>query len=156
MTLQFLERVMAAGGITEHDIEKLLRDDNPKGMLTDETIYSVVKYINSVKGINVFLTRKIGSMEIRPRWFDQSVDFQIIRKDGKVEAALCMQLVHPYRFHIEFPIINQTIVILMDLLDFEGDHNETMELRIRVLNEIITRYYSKTLFAIYQELRRRR
>lgn len=156
MTLPFLQRVMRTQGITEHDLYKLLSDDNTKGVMTDETIYSVVKYINSVKTINVFLTRKIGSTEIRPKWFDQSVDFQMINEDHQVTAAVCLQLVYPYKFHIEFPILKRTILINLDLLDYDGGKDAIMDLRMRVLNEILTRYYSKTLYTIYQELNRRR
>ena len=155
MTLQFLQRVMKTQGITEHDLYKLLSDDNTKGVMTDETIYSVVKYIDSIKAINVFLSRKIGSIEIRPKWFDQSVDFQMIDQNHQVTAAVCLQLVYPYKFHIEFPILKRNVTINLDLLDYD-DKDATMDLRMRVLNEILTRYYSKTLYTIYQELNRRR
>lgn len=156
MKLAFLHQMMDTIGITEHDIYKMLQDSTVRGVLTDETIYSVAKYIDSVKGINIFLTKTIGDIEVRPKWFDNSVDFQMILKDGTVSAAVCLQLTQPYMFYIEFPVLKKKIIINLDLLDHNGDRDNTMELRIRVLNEVLTRYYSKTLYAIYKEIHRRR
>lgn len=155
MTHQFLLRIMKTSGITEHDFHKIIVDDSPKGVMTDQTVFSVSRYLNSVKGINVFLSRKVGNTEIRPKWSGNNVDFNLLNEDGSTLAVISLLLVNPFSFHIKYPAIQRDVAINLDLLDYDGERDPTMDLRMRVLNEILTRYYSRTLYTVYKELHKR-
>ena len=145
-------QLMDYSGIKEEDFQKILRSN---GVLTDEMVFTISRYINDLKGINVFFTRKFGDFEIRVRFFDIAVDYVFYNKNKQIAAIVSTNL-QDLSFVVEFPIIEEKYTIDKDLLDFEEEKkNKLSILRMQVLNEALTRYYSKILYSIYLQIRRR-
>lgn len=151
----FLDRLMHCSGISEKDFAKALKESSDHGILTDEEIFAVSRYINNLRSVNIFFTRKIGEVEIRPRFFDIAVDWQFVAKDKTVRATLCLNL-NTYSFFIEIPNLNRKMTIDTHLLDIKEKDQLDQHTRVTmlVLNDLLTLYYSRILYAIYLELRR--
>lgn len=144
---QTLERIMNCGGIKKEDFEILLRD---KKILTDEMIFSITRFIDSQKNTNIFFTKTIGDIEIRIRFFDIAVDYVIYNSNKQISAIVSCNL-NTLTFIIEFPLLKEKYTIGNDLLDFEKDKkNQLSTMRMQVLNELLTRYYSIILYNLYR------
>ena len=145
---QTLERIMNCGGIKQEDFEILLRD---KKVLTDEMIFSITRFIDSQKNINIFFTKTIGTTEIRMRFFDIAVDYMIYNANKQVSCIVSCNL-NTLSFIVEFPLIKEKYIIGNDLLDFDKDKkNQLSTMRMQVLNELLTRYYSIILYNLYRQ-----
>lgn len=151
--IKLIDQIMECSGITENDFVILL--SNGHKILTDEIIFAISRYIDSIKGINIFFTRTIGTTEIRTRFFDIAIDYQFYNSDKKLSSAVMLNL-STLTLIVEFPLIEEKYTIGNDLLDFEQEKkNKLSILRMQVLNDLLTRYYSKILYAIYLQKRRR-
>lgn len=150
--MKTIDQMMNCRGITEDDFRVLLSSHH---ILTDEAIFAITRYIDSIKGINVFFSRTIGSLEVSARFFDIAVDYVVYDSNKKVTAATAVNL-NTLTLIVEFPAINEKYVIANDLLDFEEDKkNKLSLLRMQVLNDVLTRYYTRILYSIYVQKRRR-
>ena len=153
MNRDLLERTMSCRGITQDDFDKLLREGTP---LTDITIFTISRFLNEIKGINVFFTKKIGEMTVKVRFIDIAVDYQFYNSKNELMAAVCVNL-DLLTLFVEFPELKQKLNIGDDLMKFGKLANgKVWNLRMQVLNEALTRYYAKLLYNVYIELQRRR
>lgn len=150
--MNLIDQMMNCTGITEDDFRILLSGNR---ILTDEIIFAVTRYIDSIKGINVFFARAIGNIEVTARFFDIAVDYVIYDSNKKVTAAVAVNL-NTLTLIVEFPMIKEKYTIANDLLDFDEDKKNNLSiLRMQVLNDVLTRYYTKILHSIYIQKRRR-
>lgn len=140
---------MDAKGITQIDLYKLFSDH----CITDEEIFTVSHYLNDNKNRNIFFTKIIGILEVRVRFFEIEVVYDIIRsRDNKRIASISVNFDNESLF-VEFPDIK--LEIGLDLYDYPNRNKETvLYARMQLLNELLTRYYSRILYSIYQERRR--
>ena len=149
--MKLIDQMMNCSGITEDDFRILLSSNH---ILTDEMIFAVTRYIESIKGINVFFSRTIGNIEVTARFFDIAVDYVIYDSNRRVTAAVAVNL-NTLTLFVEFPVIKEKYTIDHDLLDFEDDKkNKLSLLRMQVLNDVLTRYYTRILHSIYMQKRR--
>lgn len=150
--MKLIDQIMSCTGITEEDFKILLSDHR---ILTDEAIFGITRYIDSIKGINIFFTRSIGDIEIRARFFDIAIDYVMYNSKKQVSAVVAVNL-STLTLLVEFPLLKEKYTIDRDLLDFEDNKKNNMSLlRMQVLNDVLTRYYSKILYSIYIQKRRR-
>ena len=151
----FLDRLMYCTGISEKDFTKALKESSDHGILTDEQIFTISRYINNLKGIKIFFSRKVGTVEIRPKFFDIAVDWEFVASDKTIRAAICLNLNRNTLF-VELPNSNKRFTIDSSLLDvYEKDKlDQTSRTILLLLNDLLTRYYSNLLYNIYRELRR--
>lgn len=145
---QILDRIMHCKGIKQDDFSILLRD---KKVLTDEIIFAITRYIDSNKNSNIFFTKTIGNSEIRVRFFDIAVDYLIYNGNKQISCIISCNL-NTLSFVIEFPLISEKYTIGNDLLDIDKEkRNRLSILRMQVLNELLTRYYSIILYNLYRQ-----
>ena len=148
---QTLERIMNCSGIKQEDFDILLRD---KKILTDEMVFAITRFIDSQKNTNIFFTKMIGTTEIRMRFFDIAVDYMIYNTQKQLCCIISCNL-NTLTFIIEFPLIEEKYIIGNDLLDFDKEKkNKISVMRMQVLNELLTRYYSIILYNLYRQRRR--
>ena len=146
-----LRQIMNCSGIKQDDFEILLRD---KKVLTDEMVFAITRFIDSQKNTNIFFTKTIGDTEIRIRFFDIAVDYMLYNEQKQLSAIVSCNL-NTLTFIVEFPLIKEKYVIKNDLLDFDQSQRNPMSvLRMQVLNELLTRYYSIILYNLYRQRRR--
>ena len=146
-----LHQIMNCSGIKQDDFDKLLRD---KKVLTDEMVFAITRFIDSQKNTNIFFTKIIGDTEIRIRFFDIAVDYMIYTKDKKLSTIVSCNF-NTLTFIIEFPLIKEKYIIKNDLLDFDQKQKNSLSvIRMQVLNELLTRYYSIILYNLYRQRRR--
>lgn len=147
-----LNRIMNCSGINEEDFLIFLKDRN---ILTDEMIFTISRYLDNVKGINIFFSKTIGTTEVRIRFFDIAIDYLIYNSNKQLCTSVSLNL-STLTLFVEFPLLDEKYTIGNDLLDFEeSKKNKLSILRMQVLNELLTRYYSKILYSIYKAQRRR-
>lgn len=148
-----LNRIMNCKGISEEDLLMFLKDQT---ILTDTMIFTISRYLDNIKGINIFFTKMIGSIEVRTRFFDIAMDYLIYNKDKKICSSVSLNF-STLTLIVEFPLIGEKYIIGNDLLDFDKSQmNKLSILRMQVLNDLLTRYYSKILYSIYSAYNRRR
>lgn len=148
-----IERIFDCRGITEADFYKLLSDNT---VLTDIAIFSISRMIGSPRTAciqvpkNIMFTKYIGETEIRPRVFGPIMDYLFLNQKGEAIADIELNF-NSLSLHVSFPRLQMKFPIRNDLLDFDSDlKDKVMVLRMQVLNEILTRYYSKLLYCIYK------
>ena len=143
---------MDCRGITDKDFEKILRENR---ILTDEMIFAISRYINSVKGIDVFFSRFSCTVETKIRFFgDEFMDYVFLNKDKKVCAVISLDFVK-CTLHVEYPILKERLCINKDLLDYDKEKkSKEMDFRMELLNEQFIRYLIKILPAIYRCIQR--
>lgn len=146
-----LNRTMNCAGIKQEDFDIMLRNNK---VLTDEIIFAITSFIDSQKNTNIFFTKKIGDTEIRVRFFDIAVDYVIYNSKQQISAVVSLNL-NTLTLIVEYPLIKEKYTIQNDLLDFEREkRNKLSILRMQVLNELLTRYYSIILYNLYRVKRR--
>ena len=146
-----LHQIMNCSGIKQEDFDILLRD---KKVLTDEMVFAITRFIDSQKNTNIFFTKTIGDTEIRIRFFDIAVDYMLYNNQKQISAIVSCNL-NTLTFIVEFPLIREKYIIKNDLLDFDqSQRNKLSILRMQVLNELLTRYYSIILYNLYRQRRR--
>lgn len=157
MRFEDLQRIMYTGGIQEKDFIKILLDNaSGRGVMTDVTLFAVIRFLATVRGINIFFSSRIGDFEVKPMWFSDEVTLTFTNtKTNSIDCTINMELAGEYRCVISFKQIGVSVVIDQDLLDYSGKKDTTMDLRMRILNEMVTRYYSRLLYRVYKELQRR-
>ena len=139
---------MNAKGICEQDIYKLFSSH----ILTDEEIFTISHFINSNQNTNVFFSKYIGDMEIKLKIFDIEIDYIIFSKDKNTMASMSVNFVNESLI-VEFSDVK--LDIGLDLMDYKDcNPKNVLYMRMHVLNEILTRYYTKLLYSIYLERRR--
>lgn len=145
-----IQNIFNAKGITEYDCYKLFSSHT----LTDEEIFTMSRTIMNSQGMNIFFTKMIGDTEIRIRIFDDiELDYEFYSKDKKVLANIAVNFKDLSLF---VSYSDTKIDIRLDLMDYTGNNKKNvLYMRMQVLNELLTRYYSKLLYAIYLERRRR-
>lgn len=145
-----LDTVLSSRGITEKDIYKLLSSH----ILTDEEIFVISHLLDECNHLNVLFTRDIGTVSIRPRFFDIEVDYNIFSKTS--QGLICSMLVNFDKETLYVVYNDAKVDIGLDLFDYRPKNTKNvLHTRMHLLNELLTRYYSRTLYAIYLELRRR-
>lgn len=145
-----LDTVLSARGITENDIYKLLSSH----ILTDEEIFTISHLLDESNHLNVLFTRDIGTLSVRPRFFDIEVDYNIFSKDN--QGLICSMLVNFHKETLFVVYSDVKVEIGLDLFDYSPKNTKNvLHARMHLLNELLTRYYSRTLYAIYLEHRRR-
>ena len=142
-----LYKLMSSKGICEDDIYKLLSSH----ILTDEEIFEISRFIDSNQNTNVFFSRYIGDIEIKLKLFDIEIDYMILSKDKKIIASMGVNFFDESLI-VEFSDIK--LDIGLDLMDYKNKNTKNvLYMRMHVLNEILTRYYTKLLYSIYLERR---
>ena len=149
MFRNLLDQILNSKGIDERDIYQLLSSH----VLTDEEIFAISRVIFENQNLNIFFSRNIGGTEVRVKIFDIEIDYELYSVDKRRLASVQVN----FKDLTLFVCYNDIKVDLkLDLLDYSGNQNKNvLYLRMQVLNEILTRYYSKILYAIYNEKRRR-
>ena len=138
---------MSSKGICEDDIYKLLSSH----ILTDEEIFEISRFIDSNQNTNVFFSRYIGDIEVKLKLFDIEIDYMILSKDKKIIASMGVNFFNESLI-VEFSDIK--LDIGLDLMDYKNKNTKNvLYMRMHVLNEILTRYYTKLLYSIYLERR---
>ena len=137
-----LEWALCTRGLTVEAFLSLLRDEP---YLSDNKIFAISRFINNSK-IPVFLTKKIGNIEIVCRRFEVAVTYTI-------------KSTNPCRIDVDFNTLglevkytDRTLIIDQNPMEYRGEHNLLFDLRQEILNEMMTRYFSRVLYAMYREL----
>ena len=115
-----LDTVLSARGITENDIYKLLSSH----ILTDEEIFTISHLLDESNHLNVLFTRDIGTLSVRPRFFDIEVDYNIFSKDN--QGLICSMLVN---FHKETLLVvysDVKVEIGLDLFDYSPKNTKNV------------------------------
>ena len=139
-----LQLALTSYGMSEQAFISLLRDEI---YLSKEKIFAVSKLILSFQP-NIILTKIIGNLSIKCRRNKSYIDY-IVNTTNKCVVSVDLTkstLIIKYKD-------TDDILIENNLLDFEEEHNDIINLRQEALNEILTRYFAKILIAIYKELR---
>ena len=139
-----LQLALTSYGMSEQAFISLLRDEI---YLSKEKIFAVSKLILSFQP-NIILTKIIGNLSIKCRRNKSSIDY-IVNTTNKCVVSVDLTkstLIIKYKD-------TDDILIESNLLYFEEEHNDIINLRQEALNEILTRYFAKILIAIYKELR---
>ena len=146
-----LYRIMDSKGITESDFYKLLSYH----CITDEEIFVISHLINNNRNANIFFTKIIGDIEVRVRLFEIEVVYDIVKSNtGKTLTTMSVSFDKETLF-VEYS--DCRLEIGLDLFDYpEMDKTNVLFMRMQLLNEILTRYYSRMLYSIYLERRRHR
>lgn len=148
-----LNQIMNYSNIKEEDFMILLRN---QGALTDEMIFAISRYINDLKGINIFYTRNIGTFEVRIRFFDIAIDYVFYNPRKEIAAVVALNL-NTLTLFVEFPLLEEKYTIDNNMMDFEKEKKNKLSIaRMHVLNDALTRYYTKILYSIYIDQHRRR
>ena len=149
MFYQLLNHIFESRGIVESDFYKLLSSHT----ITDEEIFVISRFIVDNQNLNIFFSKSIGDMEIRLRFFDIELDYDILNKNKSTLATIMVNF-HDESLYVVYKDVK--VEIRLDLVDYKGSDkkNTVLYMRMQVLNEILTRYYSKLLYAIYLERRR--
>ena len=149
MFRNLLDQILNSKGIDERDIYQLLSSH----VLTDEEIFAISRVIFENQNLNIFFSRNIGGTEVRVKIFDIEIDYDLYSIDKRRLASVQVNFKDLTLFVCYDDI---KVDLKLDLLDYSGNQNKNvLYLRMQVLNEILTRYYSKILYAIYNEKRRR-
>lgn len=149
MFYKLLNHIFESRGIVESDFYKLLSSHT----ITDEEIFVISRFIVDNQNLNIFFSKSIGDMEIRLRFFDIELDYDILDKNKSTLATIMVNF-NDESLYVVYKDIK--VEIRLDLVDYKGSDkkNTVLYMRMQVLNEILTRYYSKLLYAIYLERRR--
>ena len=149
MFYKLLNHIFESRGIVESDFYKLLSSHT----ITDEEIFVISRFIVDNQNLNIFFSKSIGDMEIRLRFFDIELDYDVL-DNNKSTLATIMVNFHDESLYVVYKDVK--VEIRLDLVDYKGSDkkNTVLYMRMQVLNEILTRYYSKLLYAIYLERRR--
>lgn len=143
--------LMKQPDLTEKDVEELVRiEDN---ILTDEQIFVISEYLNRCKSVKIFFTKQIGDSTVSARFFDIVIcyDFKINTGETRSTIEIDFQNKTLYVYYSD----GTKLEIFKNLLDYSEDKkNLLIDLRMRVVNEMMIRYYVKLLYAIYCERRR--
>ena len=120
-----LEWALCTRGLTVEAFLSLLRDEP---YLSDNKIFA------------------ISSIEIVCRRFEVAVTYTI-------------KSTNPCRIDVDFNTLglevkytDRTLIIDQNLMEYRGEHNLLFDLRQEILNEMMTRYFSRVLYAMYREL----
>ena len=149
MFRDFLFKILDSRGVTEDDIYRALSSHT----ITDEEIFTISRLLNGYHEMNIPYARSIGSVEIRVKLFEIEVDYIFYNSEKLPVATITVNFMDESLFVIYKDI---KVEIGLDLLDFKENRNKKTVLyaRMQVLNELLTRYYSKVLYDIYVERRR--
>ena len=137
-----LEWALCTRGLTVDAFLSLLRDEP---YLSDNKIFAISRFINNSK-VPVFLTKKIGDIEIVCRRFEVAVTYTI------KSTNQCRIDVDFNTLGLEVKYTDRTLIIDQNLMDYRGEHNLLFDLRQEILNEMMSRYFSRVLYAMYREL----
>lgn len=138
-----LDWAMCSRGLNVEAFESLLRDEE---YLSDNKFFSISRFINTIKP-QVFLTKRIGDLDIICRRFDVAVTYTIKTTNE------CRIDVDFSDLSLKVKYVDCELIIDQNLLDYRGEHNKLFDLRQIFLNEIMIRYFAKILFLIYRQLR---
>ena len=138
-----LDWAMCSRGLTIEAFESLLRDEE---YLSDNKLFAISRFINR-NNPQVFLTKKVGGLEIICRRFDIAVTYTVKTTNE------CRIDVDFNDLSLKVKYVDCELIIDHNLMDYRGEHNKLYDYRQAILNEIMIRYFAKILFAIYRELR---
>lgn len=138
-----LNWVMRTKGLDADNFNSLLRDEE---FLSDNKLFAISRFINAYKP-PIFLTKKIGKLDIICRRFDIAVTYTITTKEP------CRVVVDFHTLDLEVEYSDCKLIIDQNLSDYRGEHTIVNDLRQTFLNEILIRYFTKILYSMYKELR---
>lgn len=138
-----LDWAMRSRGMDIQSFDSLLRDEP---YLSDHKIFVISHFINDFKP-HIFLTKKIGHANIICRRFDIAVTYTIMTSNP------CRISVDFNNLTLEVKYTDRTLIIDQNLSDYRGEHDKLIDMRQIFLNEILIRYFSRVLYAMYRELR---
>lgn len=150
MFLRIFDKAINSRGLELRDIEFLVRS---KEVLTDEQIFIFSQFINRYRASNVFFTKYIGNLIISLRMFDIAICYEIKNKKGEL---LCSMDIDFYKktLYVRYPD-KSNLEIMHNLLDYRYK-SDTNDVRMKVLNEVLIRYYTHIIYAIYMDMQRKR
>lgn len=134
---------MRSRGFDVEAFDSLMREEP---FISDNVIFDASRFINSFY-LPIFLTKKIGDMEIRCRRFDIAVVYNIRT------STPCNVIVDFNDLSLTVEYGDVRLTIDQNLSDYRGEHTKLYDLRQTFLNEILIRYFSIILYAMYRELR---
>jgi hypothetical protein len=137
-----LNWAMTTRGLDEEAFDSLLRDEP---YLSDNKIFAISRFINK-HDLPIFLSRKIGSLNIICRKFDKAITYTI-----KTSNPCCID-VDFKNLTLIVTYQDEKISIYRNLSEYNGNHSKLMDIRQAILNEILIRYFAKILNAMYKEL----
>jgi len=129
-------------GMSEDAFQSLLRDEP---YLSDNKLFVISRLFNTINP-NIFLSKKVGNLFVRCRRFDIAIIYTINTTNP------CNVIVDFNKLDLQVEYKDKNLIINSNLLDYKGEKNKLIDLRQEVLNEILIRYFSKALFALYKEL----
>ena len=148
MFAKIFDRAINSRGLERRDIEYIIRSTD---ILTDEQIFVFSHFINRYRASNVFFTKYIGDLIISLRMFDIAICYEIKNKKG---TLLCSMEIDFQSETLFVKYQNCNCEIGRDLMEYRGK-NEANDIRMKVLNEVLVRYYTHILYAIYTDIHRK-
>jgi len=138
-------------GLEKRDIGFLIRSSNT-GYLTDEQIFVFSRFLNSYRG-NIGFTKYIGDLVINAKLFDIAVVYQIKHKTSN--KLLCTVDVNfdKCSLYIYFDCMKKSIEVMEDLNTYKNE-NKNDDVRMKFLDEILSRYFTDLIYAIYVDIGR--
>ena len=134
---------MQARGLDVDAFESLLRDEL---YLSNNKLSAISKFIID-HSIPIILTKNVGKLTIQCKRSSEEISYIVKTKNP------CTLVVNFREHHIHVEYTDVTLLINKDLSDYYGEHTKLNDARQYFLNEILIRYFSQVLYAIYRELR---
>ena len=138
-----LHMALSSYGMSEKAFLSLLRDED---FISDNKIFVISRMINQFNP-NIILTKKIGNTTILCRRYDIAIEYTIKTTNP------CNIIVDFHSLSLEVEYKERKLIIDSNLMDYQGEKDRLIDLRQYTLNEIMIRYFSKILYALYNELR---
>lgn len=150
MFLRLFDKAINSIGLEKRDIEFIIRS---KDVLTDEQIFVFSHFINRYRASNVFFTKYIGNLIISLRMFDIAICYEIKNRKGELLCIMDIDFAKE-TLYVKYPNDKENLEVMRHLLDYKGK-SEINDLRMKVLNEVLVRYYTHIIHAIYRDMHRR-
>lgn len=147
MFAKIFDRAINSRGLERRDIEYIIRSTD---VLTDEQIFVFSHFINRYRASNVFFTRYIGDLIISLRMFDIAICYEIKNKKGTLLCSIDIDF-SAQTLYVKYP--NCTCEVGSNLMEYR-EKNEANDIRMKVLNEVLVRYYTHILYGIYTDIHR--
>ena len=143
---RLFDNILNSRGVEKRDIEYILREDT---ILTDEKIFVLSRFINDTR-TKVLLSRQIGEIMVSLRMFDDLANiYEIRNKKGRKLCSIDVDF-DKKTLYVTYPYDEQRLEVFNHLMDYNR-HSTMNDHRMRVLNEIMIRYFRDVIYAMYLE-----
>lgn len=143
--IEYLQGLMSCKMVHKNEIENLLRSEE---VLTDEQIFAISHYLNDSKQLDIFFQSIIGNVQISMKFFDIAIYYDFILVDKSERRARIEVNFQNEKLYIYYN--DETLEIFDNFLDYSTDMKCLgNDLRMRVTNELLTRFFIDILHSIY-------